>query len=248
MHGGLLHLNASLIRVVCHKATDGRLARSRFQGQGQPTPAIFLMIKQHARGSTVPPSPAASLGSSAFAFHRGHKERMPHMTRDLTGLRRRLAISVRVSPAGLSRVRAQCERQRSSYSWMETDRIRMESDSNSTFYHIFTPIQIQIRCSRIRIQIEYQYKLDVSFGYLLDLEHNIYQFSLLKIYIKIKVLVHNIDHSLRISHFSIFILIINYIMNKIVNNTIFKYIYIHTFAKGIIKNIRKTHRYINKLH
>jgi hypothetical protein len=27
----------------------------------------------------------------------------------------------------------------------ETDRIRMESDSDSTFYHIFTRIRIQIR-------------------------------------------------------------------------------------------------------
>jgi hypothetical protein len=48
------------------------------------------------------------------------------------------------------------------YVWMKTDQIRMESDSDNTFYHIFTRIQIWIRMlsntntkriSRIRIRI-----------------------------------------------------------------------------------------------
>jgi hypothetical protein len=56
---------------------------------------------------------------------------------------------------------------------METDRICMESDSDNTFYHIFT--QIRMRISRIRIQNECL-EFGNPFKYLIDLEDNIYQF------------------------------------------------------------------------
>ena len=54
---------------------------------------------------------------------------------------------------------------------MESDRIRMESDSDSTFYHILTRIRIQIRMLSDTMQngcLEFEY----GFGYLLDLEHS----------------------------------------------------------------------------
>ena len=54
---------------------------------------------------------------------------------------------------------------------MESDRIRMESDPNSTFYHILTRIRIRIRMLSDTMQnwcLEFGY----GFGYLLDLEHS----------------------------------------------------------------------------
>jgi hypothetical protein len=43
----------------------------------------------------------------------------------------------------------------------------------------------------------------------------------LRNHVKIKILVHHRDSSLRISHSSIFILIINHIINKTINKDIF---------------------------
>ena len=54
---------------------------------------------------------------------------------------------------------------------MESDRIRMESDPDDTFYHILTRIRIQIRMLSDTMQngcLEFGY----GFGYLLDLEHS----------------------------------------------------------------------------
>ena len=53
---------------------------------------------------------------------------------------------------------------------MESDRIRMESDPDSTFYYILTQIRIQIRMSSDTLQngLEFGY----GFGYLLDLEYS----------------------------------------------------------------------------
>ena len=54
---------------------------------------------------------------------------------------------------------------------MESDRIRMKSDSDSTFYHILTRIRIQIQMLSDTMQngcLEFGY----GFGYLLDLEHS----------------------------------------------------------------------------
>jgi hypothetical protein len=64
---------------------------------------------------------------------------------------------------------------------METDRIRMESDSDTTFYHILLKYEYEFECFRIRIQ-NGCLKFGYTFGYLLDLKDNIYQFSLLEIY------------------------------------------------------------------
>ena len=53
----------------------------------------------------------------------------------------------------------------------ESDRIRMESDSDSTFYHILTRMRIHIRMLSDTMQngcLEFRYR----FGYLLDLEHS----------------------------------------------------------------------------
>ena len=78
---------------------------------------------------------------------------------------------------------------------METDRIRMETDSDNTFYHIFTRIRIRIRMlsntntkrmSRIRIRI----RIFTRFGrqhlpifFIDDLK--------LQNHVKTKVLIHN---------------------------------------------------------
>jgi hypothetical protein len=114
----------------------------------------------------------------------------------------------------------------------------MKSDSGSTFYHIFTRIRIQIRIfsnmntkriSRIQIHI----RISTQFGrqYLpIFFIGNL----LLRNHVKTKILVQNRDSSLRISHASIFILIINHIINKTINKYTFEYIY--TFIKKIIKN------------
>ena len=54
---------------------------------------------------------------------------------------------------------------------MESDRIRMESDPDSIFYHILTRIRIRIRMLSDTMQngcLEFGYE----FGYLLDLEHS----------------------------------------------------------------------------
>ena len=58
-------------------------------------------------------------------------------------------------------------------------------------------------------------------------------------HVKTKLLVHNRDRSLRISHSSIFILIINHIINKTINKYIILiYIYIYqTNNKKYMKNI-----------
>jgi hypothetical protein len=53
----------------------------------------------------------------------------------------------------------------------------------------------------------------------------------LRNHVKIKILVHRRDSSLRISHSSIFILIINHIINKTINKDIFEYIYTHLSNK-----------------
>jgi hypothetical protein len=58
---------------------------------------------------------------------------------------------------------------------METD---MESDRDIIFYHIFTR---GFECSQIRVHDGFLY-FGNAFGYPLDLEDNIYQFSLLEIY------------------------------------------------------------------
>ena len=50
---------------------------------------------------------------------------------------------------------------------MESDRIRMESDSDITFYHILTRIRIRIRMLSDTMQ-----NGCLEFGYLLDLEHS----------------------------------------------------------------------------
>jgi hypothetical protein len=66
---------------------------------------------------------------------------------------------------------------------METDRIRMESDSDITFYHIFTRIRIQIRMLSNTMLSNTDTKwMSRIFGYLHDLKDNIYQISLLEIY------------------------------------------------------------------
>jgi hypothetical protein len=58
---------------------------------------------------------------------------------------------------------------------METDQIRMESDSDNTFYYIFT-----WNTNMDSNVLEYEYKTDVSNS---DTHSdNIYQFSLLEIY------------------------------------------------------------------
>jgi hypothetical protein len=126
----------------------------------------------------------------------------------------------------------------------------MESDSNSTFYHIFTRIRIQIRMfsntntkrtSRIRMHIQTSTRFErqhLPIFFIGNLQ--------LRNHVKTKILVHNRDSSLRISHSSIFILIINDIINKTINKYIFEYIY--TFIKQIIKIHEKYfHQYINKL-
>jgi len=54
---------------------------------------------------------------------------------------------------------------------MESDRIRMKSDSDSTFYHILTRIWIRIRMLLDTMQngcLEFEY----GFKYLLDLKHS----------------------------------------------------------------------------
>ena len=54
---------------------------------------------------------------------------------------------------------------------MESNRIRMESDPNSTFYHILTRIRIRIRMLSDTLQnrcLEFEY----GFGYLLDLKYS----------------------------------------------------------------------------
>jgi hypothetical protein len=88
---------------------------------------------------------------------------------------------------------------------------------------------------------EYEYKTDVSNS---DTHSDIYSIwrqhlpiffignLQLQNHVKTKILVHNRDSSLRISHSSIFILIINHIINKTINKYIFWiYIYIYTFIK-----------------
>jgi hypothetical protein len=98
----------------------------------------------------------------------------------------------------------------------------MESNSHNTYSNV----------------LEYKYKIDVSnsktHSDILDLEDNIYHFLINNLQIqnpsKTTVLVQNRDCSLRISHSSIFILIINHITNKIINKDIFL-IYIHLSNK-----------------
>jgi hypothetical protein len=126
---------------------------------------------------------------------------------------------------------------------METDRIRMESYSDSTVYHIFTWIRIRIRMfsntntkrmSQIRIHIRISTRferqhLPIFFIGNLQLQNHA----------KTKILVHNIDSSLRISHSIVFILTINYIINKTINKYIWK-LYIHIYQtnnKKYMKNI-----------
>jgi hypothetical protein len=117
---------------------------------------------------------------------------------------------------------------------MKTNRIRMESDSDNTFYHIFysnTNTDLNV--------LEYKYKMDVLIS---ETHSNSYRFGTqhlliffihnlqLQNYVETKVLVRNRDRSLRISLSSIFILIINHIINKIINKYIFL-IFIYTFIK-----------------
>jgi hypothetical protein len=64
---------------------------------------------------------------------------------------------------------------------MEMDRIRLETDSYSIFYHILLAYKYRFECSRIRIQNRCL-EFGNAFRYLLDLEDNVYQFSLLIIY------------------------------------------------------------------
>ena len=54
---------------------------------------------------------------------------------------------------------------------MESDRIPIESDSDSIFYYILTRIRIQIRMLSDTIQNGYL-EFGYGFGYLLDLEHS----------------------------------------------------------------------------
>jgi hypothetical protein len=49
----------------------------------------------------------------------------------------------------------------------------------------------------------------------------------LRNHVKTKILVHNRDSSLRISHSSIFILTINHIINKTIDKYIIEYVYTH---------------------
>jgi hypothetical protein len=66
---------------------------------------------------------------------------------------------------------------------METDRIHMKSDSDITFYHIFTRIRIRMFSNtNTNTNAKQISRIRYTFGYLLDLEDNIYQFSLLEIY------------------------------------------------------------------
>jgi hypothetical protein len=109
-----------------------------------------------------------------------------------------------------------------------------KSDSNNTFATFLLEYEYEFECSRIRIENRC-FEFGNTFGYLLDSEDNIYQFFienlLLQNHVKTKVLVHNRDRSLRISHSSIFILIINHIINKIIIKYILKYIYAHLLNK-----------------
>jgi hypothetical protein len=63
----------------------------------------------------------------------------------------------------------------------ETDRIRKESGSDSTFYHIFTRIRIQIRMFS-NTNIKRMSRIRIHIRYLLNLKNYVYQISLLEIY------------------------------------------------------------------
>jgi hypothetical protein len=97
---------------------------------------------------------------------------------------------------------------------MGTDQICMKLDLDNTFYHIFTRRWIQIWIFlNIRIQngcLEFGNTFSI---YLIGRQHlPIFFIDNLQLenHVKTKVLLHNRDHSLRISHSSIFILIINH--------------------------------------
>jgi hypothetical protein len=111
----------------------------------------------------------------------------------------------------------------------------MEEDSDNTFYHIFTRIRIHIRMfsntntkqvsqfrKRIRISTRFG-KQHLPIFFIGNLQ--------LRDHVKIIVLVHNRDLSVRISHSFIFILFIYHIINKTIIQYIFKYIYTHLSNK-----------------
>jgi hypothetical protein len=108
---------------------------------------------------------------------------------------------------------------------METDGIRMESDSDNTFYHIFTRIWIRIRMfSNTNIKLMSRMRKRIRIFTRFGKQHlPIFFIGIfpLKNHVKTKVLVHNRDSSLIISYSYIFILIINHIMNKTINKYIF---------------------------
>jgi hypothetical protein len=103
----------------------------------------------------------------------------------------------------------------------------MESDSNSTFYHIFTQIRIRIRMlSNTNTKQMSRIQMHIRISTRFEIQHlSIFIGNLqLRNHVKSEILVHNRDSSLRISYSSIFILIINHIINKTIKNNIYTHL------------------------
>jgi hypothetical protein len=110
----------------------------------------------------------------------------------------------------------------------KTDRITHEIGFDNTFYPFLFEYDSDV--------LEYEYKTDFSNSDTHSDIHSIRETTFiignlqLRNHVKTKILVHHIYSSLRISHSSIFMVIINHILNKTINKYISN-IYTHLFNK-----------------